>query len=70
MIDRDTSVIYNGNIMTGNKTLYSVPEVAQILGVTRQEVVRRIWRGFIKAEMVGKQYVITKKEVARIKKKA
>ena len=34
-----------------------------MLGVTRQEIVRRIWRGFIKAEMVGKSYVITKAEV-------
>ena len=49
--------------MVNNKTLYSPTELAEILGVTRQEIVRRIWRGFIKAEMVGKSYVITKAEV-------
>ena len=49
--------------MVNNKTLYSPTELAKLLGVTRQEVVRRIWRGFIKAEMVGKSYVITKAEV-------
>ena len=38
-------------------------ELAELLKVSRQEVVRRIWRGFIKAEMVGKSYVITKAEV-------
>ena len=45
--------------MVNNKTLYSPTELAKLLGVSRQEVVRRIWRGFIKAEMVGKSYVIT-----------
>ena len=49
--------------MVNNKTLYSPTELAKLLGVTRQEIVRRIWRGFIKAEMVGKSYVITKAEV-------
>ena len=55
--------------MDNSKALYSVSEAAKILGVTRQEVVRRIWRGFIKAEMVGKQYVIIKKEMDRILEK-
>ena len=49
--------------MVTNKTLYSPTELAELLQVSRQEVVRRIWRGFIKAEMVGKSYVITKAEV-------
>lgn len=49
--------------MVNEKTLYSPTELAKLLGVTRQEIVRRIWRGFIKAEMVGKSYVITKAEV-------
>ena len=49
--------------MVTNKTLYSPTELAELLKVSRQEVVRRIWRGFIKAEMVGKSYVITKAEV-------
>jgi len=53
----------------GEKTLYSASELAKMMGVTRQEIIRRIWRGFIKAEMVGKQYIITKREVERIKEK-
>jgi len=51
--------------MVTNKTLYTPTELAELLGVSRQEVVRRIWRGFIKAEMVGKSYIITKAEVEK-----
>ncbi len=54
--------------MTVKKTLYSVPEVAKMLGVSRQEIVRRIWRGFINAEKVGRDYIITKREVEKLKK--
>lgn len=55
--------------MVNNKTLYSPTELAKLLGKTRQEIVRRIWRGFIKAEMVGKSYVITKAEINKAIKK-
>jgi excisionase family DNA binding protein len=48
------------------KSLYAPTELAKILGVSRQEVIRRIWRGFIKAEKVGNQYIITKKEALRV----
>ena len=48
--------------MVIDKRLFTPTELAKILGVSRQEVVRRIWRGFIKAEKVGKQYVIFKSE--------
>ena len=51
-----------------NKSLFTPPELAKLLGVTRQEIIRRIWRGFIKAEKVGHQYIITRKEVLRILK--
>ena len=49
--------------MVNNKTLFTPTELADMLGISRQEVVRRIWRGFIKAELVGKSYIITKAEV-------
>jgi len=55
--------------MTEQKTLYSATEIAKELGFSRQEVIRRIWDGFIKAELVGKQYIITKKEALRVIKK-
>lgn len=50
------------------KTLFTPPELAKMLGVTRQEIIRRIWRGFIKAEKIGHQYIITKNEVKRVRK--
>jgi excisionase family DNA binding protein len=46
----------------------SVKEASQILKCTRQEVVRKIWRGFIKAEKVGKIYIIPKTEITRLKR--
>ena len=49
--------------MVTNKKLFTPTELADILDISRQEVVRRIWRGFIKAEKVGRQYVILKGEV-------
>ena len=45
------------------KNLFTPTELSKILNVSRQEVIRRIWRGFIKAEKVGNQYIITKVEV-------
>ena len=46
----------------------SVKETAQILGQTRQEIVRKIWRGFIKVERVGREYIVPESEVKRLKK--
>lgn len=46
----------------------SVKEASEILKCTRQEVVRRIWRGFIKADKIGKVYVIPKSEIKKLKK--
>ncbi len=54
--------------MEHEKKLYTPTELAKMIGVSRQEIVRRIWRGFIKAEKVGKQYIIFKSEVDKIKK--
>lgn len=42
-------------------------QVAKFLGVTRQEVTRKIWCGTLKAEKVGDIYLILKSEVKRIK---
>ena len=47
----------------------SVKEVADALKCTRQEVVRKIWRGFIKAEKVGRAYIIPKSELRRLKRR-
>ena len=41
-----------------NKSLYSTSEVAEILHVSRVEIFRRIKEGRIKANKVGRNYVI------------
>jgi len=64
LVEPQESSCYNCKVqMTPKKALYTPTELAGILGVSRQEVIRRIWRGFIKAEKVGNQYIITKTEV-------
>ncbi len=45
----------------------STPEVAKELGVTRGAVWFWIQTGKLKAEKVGKQYVIQEREVTRVK---
>jgi excisionase family DNA binding protein len=64
LIDFSAFLCYNCNVqMKQDKNLYTPTELSKILKVSRQEVIRRIWRGFIKAEKVGNQYIITKAEV-------
>ncbi len=41
----------------------STTEVAKILGITRQAVLKRIKEGNIKAEKVGKKYVIERADL-------
>lgn len=50
-----------------DKRLYSVQEVAKILGKSRQQINLDIRFNKIKAEKVGKAYVITIQELNRIK---
>ena len=48
---------------------YSVTEVADALDVTRQAIFDRINRGTLKAERIGNQFVITDRELKRVKSK-
>lgn len=52
--------------MKKDKEFYSVPEVAKILGVSRIAVFKRIKKGEIKAERIGRNYAIESGELARI----
>jgi len=45
------------------KTLFSTAEVAKILGISRVAVFKRIRSGVIKAEKVGRAYLIPRSEV-------
>lgn len=63
--DKDS---YNMNLtMRHQKQLYSVTEVADLLGVTRQAIIDRINRGTLEAEKVGETFVIPKHEVDRMR---
>ena len=44
------------------KKYYTAPELADILGVSRITVFNRIKQGKIKAEKVGRNYIIHKKD--------
>ncbi len=47
------------------KGFFSTSEAAKILGISRIGVFKRIQRGKIKARKIGRNYVISKKELAR-----
>ncbi len=51
------------------KCYMTTDELAAHLGFSRQEIVRKIWRGQIKAEKMGKIYLIDKKDILNLKKK-
>jgi excisionase family DNA binding protein len=42
--------------------MHSVKELAALLGISRQAVLKRINKGDIKASLVGRSFVITDKE--------
>jgi excisionase family DNA binding protein len=49
-----------------NKPFFSVTELAESLGITRQAVHKRIKSGKIRAETIGHAFVIPKEEVERL----
>ena len=49
-----------------NKKYMTIPQLAELLGLSRIEVYRRVRKGQIKAEKIGHMYVIKDKEVAHI----
>lgn len=52
--------------MKKDKEFYSVPEVAKILGISRIAVFKKIKKGKIKAERIGRNYAIESSELGRI----
>ncbi len=49
-----------------NQKYITIPQLAKLLGLSRIEVYRRVRKGQIKAEKIGRMYVIKDKEVAYI----
>ena len=49
-----------------NEKYITIPQLAKLLGLSRIEVYRRVRKGQIKAEKIGRIYVIEDKEVSHI----
>ena len=49
-----------------NEKYITIPQLAELLGLSRIEVYRRVRKGQIKAEKIGRMYVVKDKEVAYI----
>jgi excisionase family DNA binding protein len=52
------------------KELYTVPQLAALLGCTRANVNAKVWRGSVTAKKVGTQWLITGAEVLRVVKES
>ena len=49
-----------------NKTYVTIPELARLLGVSRITIYKRVKKGQIPAEKIGRTYVITDRTIADI----
>ncbi len=50
----------------GDKKYFSAPEIAKLLGVSRTAVFKKIKSGQIRAEKIGRNYIIPKEEYEAI----
>ena len=46
--------------MGSQKVFYSVPEIAKIMGVSRIAIYNKVKQGQIKAQKVGRNYIVSK----------
>lgn len=51
-------------ILNQNKRFFSTQEFAELLGVSRVAVFKKIKSGVIRAEKIGRNYVIPREEIA------
>ena len=49
-----------------NEKYITIPRLAELIGLSRIEVYRRVRKGQIKAEKIGRMYVIRDSEVSHI----
>jgi len=52
--------------MNSNKEFFSAPEVAKILGISRIAVFKKIKKGEVAAEKVGRNFVVSRNEVFKL----
>lgn len=53
-------------MVKNNKSFYSSAELAELLGVSRIAVFKKIKAGQIKAEKIGRNYIIPKSELEAV----
>lgn len=56
-------VIINQKDIMKNKQYYSTGELAKILGISRVAVLKKIKKGQLRAEKIGRNFAISKKEL-------
>ena len=49
-----------------NKLFFSAPEVAKLLKVSRMTIINKINAGLIKAEKIGRNYIIPREEIEHV----
>lgn len=49
-----------------NKLFFSAPEVAKILKVSRMTIINKIKQDLIKAEKIGRNYIVPREEVEHV----
>lgn len=45
------------------KDFYTITELAEVLGISRQSVLKRVWQGSIVGQKIGRDYIIFKKDI-------
>ncbi len=59
-------MLINKDIINKNKEYFSTAEVASLLGVSRIAIFKKIKSGQIKAEKIGRNYIIPREEYEAI----
>jgi excisionase family DNA binding protein len=59
-------MLKNNDLISKNKKYFSTSEVASLLGVSRIAIFKKIKSGQIKAEKIGRNYVIPREEYESI----
>lgn len=49
-----------------NKLFFSPPEVAKLLGISRATVLNKIKKGLLKADRIGKYFIIPREEIEHL----
>lgn len=51
------------SIISEKSNFYTIAELAKVLGISRVSVLKRVWRGNIKGQKMGRDFIIFKKDI-------